>query len=104
VLLRLLTGAVGEPDGRYQLIDELEIEELLTATLPEPLKELEKEEFDDTTLKPPATAASSASFSSTGSSSTNFSITFPLFESVEERGEDNRERTLSHPHIPRSMS
>jgi len=76
VLLRLLTGAVGEPDSRYQLIDELEIEELLTATLPEPLKELEEEEFDNTTLKPPATAASSASFSSTGSSSTNFSITF----------------------------
>jgi hypothetical protein len=76
-----LTGAARGPDGRYQpMLEALlkELEELLKelATLPELLKELVLLEFVSVTLKPPATAASSASFSSTGSSSINFSITF----------------------------
>jgi hypothetical protein len=50
-------------------------------TLPEWFKEFVLLEFDSDTLKPPilkppATAASSASFSSTGSSSINFSMIY----------------------------
>jgi hypothetical protein len=59
----------------YQLIIELVTLLFVKVTLAELLKEFVNVEFVEVTLKPPATAASSSSFSSTGSN-TMFSIWF----------------------------
>jgi hypothetical protein len=77
---------IGEHEPANQAVTlELVIELLDRLTLPEPLKEFVTVEFVLVTLKPPATAASSSSFNSTGSNSI-FSIWYPFLVAFEMRG------------------